>query len=150
MPCTILQQLLAAPDKNACFSLSSSAQEHGKKFRFDNQSGKAICRVKVDGCLITSQETKKCDYLFSVSEGNKYYLIELKGVAVDDAVVQIIRTFDIVNSKIKAEPEHYKGIIVSSAVPSATEQRFRRLQDKCYREKRLKITKTHIQHIERV
>jgi len=47
-------------------------------------------------------------------------------------------------------PKNIKGVIVSSSVPSATEQRFRKLQERCFREKRLKIIKTHIQHTEKI
>jgi hypothetical protein len=150
MSCIELQKLLEEPDKDDCFSRSSSAKENGKKFIFENKSNKTICRVRVDDCLITSKEVKKCDFLFKVNENNKYYLIELKGIAVIDAVAQIINTFEIVNIKVRTMPENYKGISVSSSVPSATEQKFRMLQDKCYREKHLRITKTHIQHTERV
>ncbi|WP_431213802.1 hypothetical protein ACQ86N_02560 [Puia sp. P3] len=152
MSCTALQQLLdpSNADFEVCFSTSSAAQEHGKKFRFENNGMKAICRVKVDGCLITSQQTKKCDYLFAVREDKAYYLVELKGINIDNAVAQIIQTFDIVNAKVKATPLSYTGVIVSSSVPAAAEQRFRRLQEKVYREKHLRIKKTHVHHIERI
>lgn len=150
MSCTALQQILEVPDKNDCFSNSSSANENGKKFAVENRAGRNICRVRVDDCLITSREIKKCDYLFAVIETSRYYLVELKGTAVADAVAQIVSTFDIVNRKIRETPQNYKGVIVSSAVPSATEQRFRKLQDKCFRDKKLRIVKTHIQHTERI
>lgn len=148
MSCIELQKILEASDKENCFSIASSARESGKRFAFDNRNNKTICRVKIDDCLITSKQIKKCDFLFRVFENNKYYLVELKGIAVMDAVVQIINTFEIVNIKIKANPENYKGIIVSSAVPSATEQRFRRIQDKYYKENRIRISKTHMWHKE--
>jgi hypothetical protein len=148
MSCVDLQKVLNIPGKDDCFSKSSSAKEKGKKFIFQNLLNKSICRVKIDDCLITNPELKKCDFLFKVLENNKYYLVELKGVAVIDAVAQILSTYHIINIKIQTKPENYKGIVVSSSVPSATEQRFRRLQDKCYRENRLAITKTHVLHSE--
>ena len=150
MCCSELQKQLEAPTKTDCFSPSSGAKENGKKFNFDNRSHKTICRVRVDGCLITSQEVKKCDFLFKVCEDDRYYLVELKGGAVDEAVLQIISTFDIVNAKVKTLPEKYAGVIVSSSVPAGTEQKFRRLQEKVYREKHLRIKKTHFQHTEPV
>jgi hypothetical protein len=150
MSCKALQQLLDIADRGHCFSISSTAQEHGKKFRFNNSNHKTICRVKVDDCLITSQATKKCDYLFSVREDKSYYLVELKGLGVADAVEQIVKTFDLVNVKIKAKPEQFTGIIVSSSVPAATEQKFRKLQEKWRREKQLRIKKTHWQHVEEI
>jgi hypothetical protein len=150
MSCSELLVLLDALDKKDCFSQSTSAQERGKKFSFNNPDRKSICRVKVDACLITNLEIRKCDFLFRVQENNKYFLIELKGMDVEHAVQQIINTYEIVNGRINTTPQNYKGVIVSSRVPAATEQKFRQLQDKCLREKRFKITKTHNSHTERI
>jgi hypothetical protein len=150
MPCTELRTVLdATEDKTECFDNSTVAKEGGKKFSFNNTSNKSICRVKVDNCLITGQQ-RRCDYLFKVVELSKYYLVELKGVNIDEGVEQIISTFEFVNKKIKASSEAYSGIIVSSSVPNAAQQKFRRLQEKHYREKKLMIRKTHFQHIERI
>jgi hypothetical protein len=150
MSCEKLKQVLEAKTDNNCFAAATSAKEGGKKFSFLNRSNKNICRVHVDDCLITDKTIKKCDYFFAVNEDQSYYLVEFKGIAVDEAILQIISTYEIVNEKIKSDARNFKGVIVSSSVPSATEQRFRKLQERCFREKRLKIIKTHIQHTEKV
>lgn len=80
-----------------CFSLASVAIENGKRFAFSNVSGKTICRVRVDNCLIKDQTIRKCDFLFNVEEDKRYYLVELKGGDVGSAIRQIESTFDIVN-----------------------------------------------------
>src|SRR5690348_2840492 len=146
MCCEELQNQLEANNADECFSNSSSAKERGKKFIFDNRSGKTVCRVKVDNCLIASTNFKKCDFLFKVCELDKYYLVELKGGGIDDAIKQIVSTYDIVNAKIKAVSGNYIGIIVSSSVPSGTEQKFRKLQEKYLKSKGFLISKTHIKH----
>lgn len=148
MCCAALQVLLAADDRD-CFDPSHAAHEGGKRFSFYNPGGKNICRVKVDDCLITGAE-KRCDYLFKVCEMGKYYLVEFKGVNVEDGVAQIVNTYKTVNQKIQTIPQNYSGVIVSSSVPSATQQRFRKLQEDCYRQLQLKIRKTHRQHEERI
>jgi hypothetical protein len=135
---------------HACFSNSSTAIEHGKKFIFNNVSGKSICKVHVDNCLIKDQSVKKCDYLFNIEEDNRYYLVELKGVDVDTAIKQIESTFDIINQRIKASPDNYTGIIVSSAVPKAAHQKFKNLQDKLYRDKKLLIKRKQHHYEERI
>ena len=137
MACENLRNLLNGDA--ACFSNSISAIENGKKFIFKNPNRKTICKVHVDNCLITDQTIKKCDFLFSIQEDNKYYLVELKGKAIDVAIEQIVSTFDIVNLKIKATAQNYTGIIVSSAVPKAANQKFKNFQDKIYRDKKLLI-----------
>ena len=149
MSCIELLIVLEAESKDNCFDNSPVAKEGGKRFAFYNSSNKTICRVRVDNCLITDQQ-KKCDFLFKIFEPGKYYLVELKGVNISEGVQQIINTFDIVNRKINTVPENYLGIIVSSSVPSAAQQKFRKLQEKCYRDKKLLIKKTHFQHIERI
>jgi hypothetical protein len=150
MSCEKLKQVLEVKPDNNCFAVATSAKEGAKKFSFLNRSNKNICRVHVDDCLITDKSIKKCDYLFKVNEDQLYYLVELKGTDVDNAIQQIISTYDIVNEKIKSDAQNFKGVIVSSSVPSATEQRFRKLQERCFKEKRLKIIKTHIQHTEKI
>jgi hypothetical protein len=150
MSCEKLKQTLEIAPDNKCFATASSAKEGGKKFSFLNNSNKSICHVHIDNCLITDKTIKKCDYFFSVKEDHSYYLVEFKGIAVDEAIQQIISTYEIINEKIKSDAQNFKGIIISSSVPSATEQRFRKLQERCFKEKRLKIIKTHIQHREKI
>ena len=155
MCCESLKEALDAKSKANCFSQSTVAEEKGKKFSFNNSVRKGICRVKVDNCLIENKNIPKCDYLFKVCEAeeknSKYYFVELKGVNVDHAVTQIIKTFEMVRSKLKqSPPENYKGYVISSAVPSATEQKFRKLQDKCLKEHKLSITKRSNQWVEKI
>ncbi|MGD1892811.1 MAG: hypothetical protein ACFB15_19775 [Cyclobacteriaceae bacterium] len=132
-----LIEALKASKKSECFDNSTVAEENGKKFHLENKSKKTICRVKVDGCLIDNQRTKRCDYWFKICETEQHFLVELKGTDVSKAVEQIISTFDFVNRKLELSPERFEGIIVSSAVPKA-EQKFRALKVKIPKRKRIK------------
>jgi hypothetical protein len=142
MNCNDLRNILNGDA--GCFSIASSAAENGKKFRFNNPSHKTICRVHVDNCLIKDQTIRKCDFLFNIVEDSKYYLVELKGTSIDIALKQIVSTFEIVNAKIKGDPTDYTGIVVSSAVPKAANQKFKNLQDRIYRDKKLLIKRKQI------
>jgi hypothetical protein len=148
MTCNDLRDILNG-DAN-CFSIASSATENGKKFRFNNPSNKTICRVHVDNCLIKDQTIRKCDFLFNIVEDSKYYLIELKGTSIDIALKQIVSTFEVVNGKIKVDPSDYTGIVVSSAVPKAANQKFKNLQDRIYRDKKLLIKRKQNQYEEQL
>lgn len=64
------------------------------------------------------------------------------------AVEQIISTYDIIESKIRTSPLNYLGIIVSSAVPKAANQKFKNLQDKIYRDKKVMIKKKQVHYEE--
>lgn len=147
MTCDNLKTLLSGDDN--CFSNASSAIENGKKFILRNPSNKTVCRVRVDDCLITDKTIKKCDYLFQVNS-SKFYLVELKGKSIDDAVAQILSTYDNVNKKIKAQASDYNGIVVSSAVPKAADQKFKNLQEKIYRDKKLMIKRKQFHYEETV
>jgi hypothetical protein len=155
MCCEHLKETLGAQGKSDCFSNSTTAAENGKKFSLENPDRKTICRIKIDGCLANSAKVIKCDYLFAIckndkKEVSKYYLVELKGTDVVHAVKQIISTFESINEHIKAPAANYRGFLISSAVPRATEQRFRRLQDDCFKKKKFLITKKTNQCIEKV
>lgn len=148
MGCEHLIEILQGDAK--CYSQATSAAENGKKFAFDNPARKTVCRVRVDNCLITDKGIKKCDFLFKINDDKKYYLVELKGQAIDTAVAQIESTYDFVNRKIKAAPQDYTGIIVSSAVPKAANQKFKNLQDRLYRNKKLLVKRRQFQFEERI
>lgn len=69
-----------------CYSNSSVAFENGKKFVINNRSKKSICKIHVDNCLIKDNNIRKCDFFFAIKEDQKFYLVELKGQSLDDAV----------------------------------------------------------------
>lgn len=127
-----------------CFSFSSVATEKGKKFRIENKSNAGICKVKVDGCLITDNTVRKCDFLFEVSSTTKtYLLVELKGGDLGSAVKQIESTYDLLYKKLDVPVGNFKGIIVLSAVPGAN-LTFRKLQERVLSAKGLYLErKTH-------
>lgn len=141
MRCIELKQILDSGNLHAnCFSVSSVATENGKRFELDNRTNADICKVRVDGCLITDNDVRKCDFFFEVGGITKsYFLVELKGVDLNSAVKQIESTYDLLNAKLRVSVENFKGIIVASAVPAAANQTFRKLQEKLFRSKGLHL-----------
>jgi hypothetical protein len=79
--------------------------------------------------------------MFKVCKTDKHFLVELKGQKVEEAILQIINTFDSLNPKLKLPAENFEGVVVSSSIPRAAEQKFRALKEKCFKEKKLKIQK---------
>lgn len=129
-----------------CFSNSSAANENGKRFALQNPHQIGICKVKIDGCLISGNNVQKCDYFFSVDTNpERYFLIELKGVDLNTAVRQIESTFDRLNALIGASASQFTAVIVASAVPAAANQEFRKLKEKLYQSKRLDIVRKSFQ-----
>lgn len=145
MACENLTNLLNGDA--ACYSNNGAANEKGKRFSFYNPSQKPICRVRVDDCLIKDKNIKKCDFLFEV-DASSYYLVELKGTDIETAIGQIVNTFEIVNERINVPASSYKGIVVSSGVPSSANQAFRNMADRVRRDKKFIISRTTNQHLE--
>ena len=65
-----------------------------------------MCKVHIDGCVIKSQEQRKCDYLViickledkvedsNINSGEDLYFIELKGKDLIGAVEQLTQTIE--------------------------------------------------------
>jgi hypothetical protein len=138
-----LKTTLGAPGKERCFEHATAAKENGKEISIRKPARLTVCRVKIDDCLITSQDSNKCDYFFRVCETEVNILVELKGLKILRAVDQIVQTFLVLNKHLKQEPKAFKGYIISSSVPSAAEQNFRKAQEKVLKEHGLLIRKQH-------
>jgi len=123
-----------------CFSNSTVATENGKRFSILKPAHIPVCKAHIDGCLIKSQQVRKCDFFFEVSTNPKrYFLVELKGVDLDTAVSQLSSTYDQLNATLQAAPEQFTAVVVSSAVPARADAKFRNAQEKLRRSKGLKL-----------
>ena len=132
-------QTLDAQDRKGCFSNGTVAKEKGRKFSIKNKSKKTICKVRVDGCLLTESTKKKCDFFFKVCETERYFLVELKGTDVNHAVEQIESTFVALNDRLNVLPEQFETVIVSSAFLRGANKRFQQLRKQCWDTKRLRL-----------
>ncbi|MDN4164435.1 hypothetical protein QWY31_02925 [Cytophagales bacterium LB-30] len=148
MCCTDLKEELGGSIE--CYSNSNVASENGKQFRIEKPNNVELCKVQIDGCLIQNQAVDKCDYLFKICQSNQIFLVELKGTDVIHAVNQITSTYDQIRNKIDEPPINYKGFIISSSVPRAAEQNFRKQQEKVLKQKGFLIKKGHQKHVEKI
>lgn len=65
MSCTELKRILDPENlNNNCFSVSSVATENGKRFGFENRTNADICKIKIDGCLITDNAVRTTGSLY--------------------------------------------------------------------------------------
>ncbi len=131
--CRDLAKGLKAEKQSDCFSAKTVAEEQGKTFRIVNKSKKAVCRVRIDDCLIKSKDAKKCDFLFKICESERYLLVEFKGSNVEDGFAQLVSTFRYLKDKLGVEPKHFEGFIVSTQIPRAANLNVRRLKEQFLR-----------------
>ncbi len=72
------------------------------QWTFENPSGKCVCQIKIDGCIIADQKVKKCDYLFLTCDKTEKsaFFVELKGADSKQAMAQILSTVQQVKSSL--------------------------------------------------
>ena len=80
-----LQSIVNGNNKNNCLDISRkkkiTLREKKAFLEIINDEGLEICKIKVDGCLIDNNSTKRCDYLlycdYLAHNDNKLLLVEL-------------------------------------------------------------------------
>lgn len=106
--------------QNCCIK-SKVASENGK--RFEIVKNEDFTRIRIDNCLITSQQVQKCDFGFVRHSNNDFYFVELKGKDVNTAFDQIVSTINIFETTIVKIPKEKRfGFIVSSKNPLSGQQ----------------------------
>lgn len=92
-------------------------QENKSKITFLNPNKDEILKIKVDGCVISDNETLRCDYALIPSDAVEIY-VELKGSDIAQAVKQIESTIKLLSEN----PQKIKKLcfVVSTRVPQTT------------------------------
>jgi hypothetical protein len=80
-------------------------EENGIKITFHNSTRETVAKIRIDGCVITGNAVKKCDYLLLCANKRTAVFVELKGNKVMTAIEQLSATFD--NTAIKTAIEGY-------------------------------------------
>jgi len=107
------------------------AEENKRKYILQNLSKRKVCKIRIDGCVISSQTKRKCDYLMIVceskssnqSESVDLYFIELKGRDLISAVDQLTETIKYFQTeKYKMTGKVFARAVLSKVVnPRAIE-----------------------------
>ncbi len=140
MPCscfarTAIGETLAEKINNCKCSCGARfvVEENGRRFQIQG-TVENVDKIKVDGCLCSDQQTKKCDYLFIYKNGDVklYVFVELKGKNIETAIKQLVSTIEIFCSEGILNSANLKAFIVSSKYPS---------HDSTYRSRKAKFEK---------
>jgi hypothetical protein len=122
---TNFNELIAAHKKDCtnkdCCIENKVAKENGK--RFEIVSIENFTKIRIDDCLILSQQLQKCDFGFVRHSNDEFYFVELKGKDVKTAFDQIISTINIFEANfIRISKDKRFGFIVSSKNPLSGQQ----------------------------
>ena len=126
--------------QQTCFTNSHSASEKGKTYRINRLKNEQIIKIKIDNCLITSQQNK-CNYAFIIENTKSIIFVELKSEDIGHAYIQIIRTIEYFIKIIKLEKNQIEGCIVSSSVPRHANLKFQSLVARFKKEHGKDLTK---------
>lgn len=88
-----------------------SFSENNRTYFADNSCKKRILGFHIDGGLIESTQTRKCDYALVV-ENDLCYLIELKGASIEEACEQLSATIEYFSNQYQMKK--FVGRIVVS------------------------------------
>lgn len=101
-----------------CCVNNKVANEKGKRFEID--SNENFTKIRIDNCLIISNQEKKCDFGFIRHLNGEFYFVELKGSDVEQAKKQIINTISYFEEKLIKIPKNKRyGFVVSSKFPKS-------------------------------
>jgi hypothetical protein len=112
-------------------------EEKRTKITFHNATGETVAKIRIDGCVITGNAGKKCDYLVLCGGIRKAIFVELKGHKIETAIEQLSATLD--NETVKKPLERYEkrayAVVTGNPIPLSrfqnAQDRFRRRRIEC-------------------
>lgn len=134
-----------------CFSDGTVVEENKRKFtvKWERKGERTLCKIKVDGCLIPDQTKNKCDFAFMICPEKRFLFVELKGTDIEHGIKQLLDTITFFRSKTAIPQDSISGYIVSSAVPSNSNQKIREAQMrfKKFIGRELIVKNNHCEHV---
>jgi hypothetical protein len=77
-----------------------TVSENKSKYSLNNPQRREVCKVVIDGCLMTGDQGKQCDYLLLSCDTSVAYFIELKGKDLSHAIRQLDQSIDQLSSNL--------------------------------------------------
>ncbi len=90
------------PDSQGKIKIIVSREER-KEHRAINNNLDNVRRYKIDGYVIDTSATVKCDYLLLNDTKHNAYFIELKGKHFRDAYEQVTKTAELLREELQSE-----------------------------------------------
>lgn len=113
-------------------------KENKRKYHHvNNRAGSAqkISKIRIDGCLIDSNSTEKCDFLLINWDDRTSFFIELKGCDVFKAISQITKSLDHLWKDLQPmgiKSAHARIVYTHNHAPDfRTDGRYLKFMEKC-------------------
>ncbi|MDR0707596.1 MAG: hypothetical protein LBF60_06950 [Treponema sp.] len=106
-------------------------KEKRTEITFYNGSKETVAKISIDGCVITDNTVKKCDYLLLCVKIKKAVFVEMKGNKVETAIKQLSATLD--NEMVKTPLAQYEKKAYAVVTGNPVFSRFQNAQDRFFR-----------------
>ncbi|MBF0165708.1 MAG: hypothetical protein HQM01_14595 [Magnetococcales bacterium] len=93
-------------------------QEKGRSYRLENPHGQEVCQIRIDGCFLSAEEGKRCDYLFRVDAMRTAFFVELKGSDLLHAVRQIQDSWETLSRDLAGDVVNARIVVTRVNVPN--------------------------------
>lgn len=117
-------------EKDSIVVCKDTRGESLSQYRLTNEPNSVVSKYELDGCLISDNDTERCDFLLTIQGANKTpaVFIELKGKNLLKAINQINSAIE----KLNPDKRQYKVFarIVMSAVPKLQTPAYTKLVEK--------------------
>lgn len=101
-----------------------------KTYKYINKSKHFIVKIQVDGCLLSNETERKCDYLILNCSNKSAYLIELKGSDLSHAASQILNVIHIFQKELTGFEIHARIVLSRVYQGDIISEDYRKLQRK--------------------
>jgi hypothetical protein len=93
-------------------------EEKRTTITFYNATRETVAKIRIDGCVITDNAVKKCDYLLLCAAIKMAVFVELKGKDLTTAIEQLSATLDntIIKSAIGDYAKNAYAVVVKGAL----------------------------------
>ena len=111
-------------------------EEQRSKMTFSNKARRGYKKIKIDGCVFSAIDGKKCDWLLQSCQYGDQYFVELKGSDYKEAERQIAATIDRL-PKTTEDAKRSAFVILANRGPKI--DTWRQMTEKKYKDKGIKI-----------
>lgn len=117
-------------------------EENKRKYIANNVNSDLVYRFKIDGEVINNTTQKRCDYLVENETSKNAFFVELKGVDIGTACMQILETICLYTDQLREYTIHSRIVCSRVPTPCVNDSKYRRLKSKC---KDTKIKERHFE-----
>ena len=109
-----------------------NAAENRSKYSLLNPKRREVCKIRVDGCVITQVDGKQCDYLFLACDTSIVFFVELKGSDLSHAIDQINQSIDLLAANLGGSAINARVVLSKTQTPDLRTPKYKKFKQKIH------------------